>query len=324
MTQALPFTVLELLRSFPSWTLEELALKVDCDRKALLKRLDFLRKLGFVIEHDKKTASSAGGVLTLSDGDTLPPVTLTHDELVACAAALTLATATATHFDASALKKPAMSALWKMRSTGPLIPRQVLPELVKELPFGPASSVIPTVELDRCLECIRTRQTLRFTFTDKNGVISYRHVEPHAVTPGHSDWLLLAFDLVKKQWRTFSVSGMEDLETGVPFTPRPSAKFGVETSPFGVPQLWLHQLHVVIEAPLEEVLVSHPKLAGMLQSGTGDTTVLIAGTNDPQSALMELARLGKPFRVLGSKELAHEAQELIHRLQAAFPDAEAR
>lgn len=320
MTHAPALTVLKQLRSFPSWTVDELALKVGCDRKTLLKHLDLLRKLGFAIEHDKTSAASGGGLVSLHDSDVLPPLSLTDEERVACAAALTIATAAVHQLETPALEDAAFSALNKVRSLRPLIERRVLPELASELPFGPAS-VIPTAELEQCLQGIRRRRTLRFRFTDKNGYTSHRHVEPHAVTPGHGGWLLLAFDLDKHDWRTFSVSGMEQLESGTPFTPRPKATFGVGPAPFGAPPLWLHQLHVVLDAPLEEVLVKHPKLASMLQSGSNDTTVLIAGTNDPQAALMTLARLGMPFRVLGGAELAAEGEALIERIRAAFPAA---
>src|ERR687896_145344 len=71
----------------------------------------------------------------------------------------------------------------------------------------PGSTVDPSV-LTELARLARQHFTLRFDYSDRRETASQRRVEPYRIVNAGPRWYLVAWDLDRRDWRTFRVDRM--------------------------------------------------------------------------------------------------------------------
>jgi hypothetical protein len=176
--------------------------------------VDRLRSLGYPVH---STSGTAGGY-QLGAGATLPPLLLDDDEAVAVALGLR----TSASGGVTGIEEASMRALMKLE--------QVLPPRLRHrvaalhgfiVPMGGRGPTVDAQRLSAIAGACRDQEGIRFSYHNRTGAPSARTVEPHRLVHTGYRWYLVAWDLVRKDWRTFRVDRMEGkLKTSVRFKPR--------------------------------------------------------------------------------------------------------
>ena len=69
---------------------------------------------------------------------------------------------------------------------------------------------------------VRKKEKLRFRYSDNEGRVTERHIEPVRLVHTGRRWYLVAFDLDRDDWRTFRLDRVsEPLATGLRAASRP-------------------------------------------------------------------------------------------------------
>ena len=218
-TSARLLALLSLLQTRRDWSGDLLAERLEVSPRTVRRDVDRLRGLGYPV---RATKGREGGY-RLDAGADLPPLLFDDEQAVAVAVALQTATASVAGVGEAALR-----ALATVRQVMPARLRHRVDALQVTAVTRPASEVRPSVDLEVLLAigaAIRATEVLRFDYhrpTDPPDDGPPRRVEPqHLVTWG-GRWYLVAWDLVRADWRTFRVDRMTPrIPTGPRFTPRP-------------------------------------------------------------------------------------------------------
>lgn len=166
----------------------------------------------------------------------------------------------------------------------------------------------------------RDQEGIRFSYHNRTGAPSARIVEPHRLVHTGYRWYLLAWDLVRKDWRTFRVDRMEGkLKTSTRFKPRKPPEGGfaafVSKSLSQVP--YPYQARVTLEAPVDAVAKRIPPSAGVLEAIDDSSCMLRTGSHSLEGITIHLSLLGVGFRVHEPPELIDYIRQLTERLRAA-------
>lgn len=229
------------------WTAPELAERLEVTTRCIRRDVERLRGLGYVIE----SSPGVGGGYRLAAGTPVPPLILDDEEAVAVAVCLITGAGTTSH----ALDEAAVRALRKLDQTLPARLRPTLRAVQASVSAMPRADVgIDTRLLAALAGAIDTRVRVRFTYSAASGEGSERHVEPHRIVSAGRRWYLLAYDLVRDDWRTFRVDRIGAIDaTTMRFTPRPmpdAAAFVRDSLERFTRPL---EVEVLVEATLEEV-----------------------------------------------------------------------
>jgi len=315
--------LLELLSLFQAqryWSGADLCERLEVTSRTLRRDVDRLRRLGYPVN---STSGTAGGY-QLSAGATVPPLLLDDDEAVAVAVGLrTAASGTVT-----GMEEASMRALSKLQ--------QVLPQRLRSRVTALQSFILPLAgpgfEQEKvdgetlsaiagaCRDCL----TLRFSYRAKDGAGTERNVEPHRLVHTGRRWYLVAWDLLRGNWRTFRVDRIDlrrktGIKTGLRFTPRepPDGDFAayasrsVSYSPFP----W--RAHVILHASAEAAAERVPPGAGTLEALDRERCVLHTGACSLDTLSVYLALMGFEFEVREPPELAERVRLLAGRFTRA-------
>ncbi|GAB3617890.1 YafY family protein [Okibacterium endophyticum] len=163
--------------------------------------IERLRDLGYRVTASK----GAAGGYQLEAGAELPPLLLTDDEAVAMAIGLR---SFATEGIADG-EQTALTALAKLENLLPPELRRRVNALGDHL--RPMRREVPRVEPDLlgmlALAC-RDRERIRFHYVARDGAETDRLIEPYSLVSSARYWFLLAWDVVRDDWRTFRVDRM--------------------------------------------------------------------------------------------------------------------
>ncbi|MPV36616.1 helix-turn-helix transcriptional regulator [Georgenia subflava] len=206
--------LLSLLQSHRFWSGPELADRLAVSERTLRRDIDRLRELGYRVAAQPGTA----GGYQLESGSNLPPLLLDDDEAVAIAVGLR----TAAIQGIGSGEQTSLSALAKIE--------QVLPRNLRRRVAALQAHTIPAVRADAhvaaealaqlALAC-RDHERLRFRYTDRQGQVTSRLVEPHSLVPRDRRWYFVAWDVDRGDWRTFRIDRMSALlGTAVRVAPR--------------------------------------------------------------------------------------------------------
>ncbi|MFI1769383.1 helix-turn-helix transcriptional regulator [Streptomyces sp. NPDC020800] len=209
-------TLLSLLQTRRDWSGDDLAERLDITPRTVRRDIDRLRELGYPI----LTFKGPAGGYRLDAGSHLPPLLFDDEQAVALALALHSAATSTT------IGEDATRALATLRQVMPPRLRHRI-DLLRITPVRPLENDSATpVDPQALLELsnvIHTHAELRFDYGHDHPATGGqpRRTHPHHLIMWRGRWYLLAWDLDRKDWRTFRVDRMHPRSpTGPRFTPR--------------------------------------------------------------------------------------------------------
>jgi predicted DNA-binding transcriptional regulator YafY len=312
-TSARLLRLLSLFQAQRYWSGAELSRRLDVTGRTLRRDVDRLRSLGYPVH---STAGVAGGY-QLGAGATLPPLLLDDDEAVAVALGLrTCASGGVTGIEESSVR-----ALLKLE--------QVLPARLRHRVAAlhgyivPLESRGPSVDaslLSLIAGACREHEGIRFQYQNRTGAPSSRDVEPHRVVYTGYRWYLVAWDLERKDWRTFRIDRIASKpKTSTRFKPRkpPEGDFATFVAKSLSQLPYKFRAKVTLHASVEALAARIPPSAGVLEAINDSSCLLHTGSQSLEGLTIHLLWLGIGFQVHEPAELVTYISALAARLQAA-------
>ena len=312
-TSARLLRLLSLFQAQRYWSGADLSRRLGVTPRTLRRDVDRLRSLGYPVHSSSGTA----GGYQLGAGSTLPPLLLDDDEAVAVALGLR----TSAGGSVAGIEEASVRALLKLE--------QVLPPRLRQRVAAlhgfivPLSRRGPTVDAER-LSAIagacRDHEGIRFLYKDRAGASSTRTVEPHRLVHTGYRWYLAAWDLARKDWRTFRVDRIEGkLKTSTRFKPRkpPVGDFAAYVSKSLASVPYPYQARVTLFAPVEAIAKRVPPSAGVLEAIDRGSCMLHTGSHSLEGLAIHLIWLNVDFHVHEPAELCDQIRRLGERLGRA-------
>src|ERR1700756_3190812 len=259
-TSARLLRLLSLFQAQRYWSGAELSRRLEVTGRTLRRDVDRLRSLGYPVH---STSGIAGGY-QLGAGATLPPLLLDDEEAVAVSLGLrTAASGTVTGIEEASLR-----ALMKLEQVLPSRLRRRVSALHSFIvPLAAARPRVDFKTLSAIAAACRDHQGLRFRYRGRAGEPTSRAVEPHRLVHTGFRWYLVAWDLARRDWRTFRVDRIDSrLSSGLRFTPRqpPDGDFAVYVARSVSYTQYTQRARVTVHAPIATVAQRVPATAGML------------------------------------------------------------
>jgi predicted DNA-binding transcriptional regulator YafY len=310
-TSARLLRLLTLLQTRREWSGAELATRLGVTTRTVRRDVDKLRALDYPV---RATSGTAGGY-QLRPGAELPPLLLDDDEAVAVAISLR----TAAGGGVADIGETALQALVKLE--------QVLPSRLRHRVNAMRVATVDTPGNDVSLEVLtsvamacRDRQRLRFDYVAAYGGEEHqREVEPHQLVTWGKRWYLVAWDVVRDDWRSFRVDRMRPrVPLGARFTPREIP--GEDAAAFvaaRIARMWPFQASVRLPVPADDEKVRELVTYGTIEKIDNGSCRLIIGADSPQSLAFLLSLLEIDFVVESSIELAEALRHVAERFQRA-------
>lgn len=213
MSSARLLKLLSLLQSRREWSGAELAERLEVTTRTVRRDVDRLRSLDYPVHASMGTS---GGGYRLGSGAQLPPLLLDDDEAVAVAVGLRTASGIEN------IGETAVRALLKVEQVLPSAVRHRVAALdISTVPYTGSGPVVDASLLTLVGTACRDRQRLRFSYVGHAGEESERSVEPHRLVTWGRRWYLVAWDVLREDWRTFRLDRMSArTPLGARFTPR--------------------------------------------------------------------------------------------------------
>jgi predicted DNA-binding transcriptional regulator YafY len=307
--------LLALLTSARSWRGEDLAARLGVTTRTVRRDVERLRELGYRVD----AAPGPAGGYVLGPGTDLPPLLLDEEAAVTVAVAL--------HLAASGAVGSAEEAA--VRATSAV--EQVLPARLRRRVAALQSATVslpgggPAVEAGLlgvlALAC-RDGARLRFSYTDRDGTGSRRHVEPYRLVCAGRRWYLVARDLDRDDWRSFRVDRMTDVYARTwHFRPRTAPDAATYVQEGVASRVYRFQARFLVHAPADTVRRQIPASAAVVQRRGSDLCEVLSGADSLDFVLMHVVLLGHDFEVLEPPQLASRCRALAQRLLSAVPPA---
>lgn len=303
-TSARLLRLLSLLQTPKVWPGAELAERLGVSARTIRRDVDRLRDLGYTVH---ATAGAPG--YRLGAGTGVPPLLLDDDEAVAVAVGL----GTAAVSGVAGIEETSMQALLKLEQVLPsrLGHRvRALRSAMVQL-ASPVGGVDPAA-LTTIATAIRDREGVRFDYRARDGAEARRRAEPHRLVGSGRRWYLVAWDIDRRDWRTFRVDRMR-LRTpnGPRFTPREPP--GGDLARYVSEQISTHPYRYhgrfTVHASADFVTARMPPTVATVEPVADDTCLLSAGSNSLDELAVWVGQLGVAFDV-------HEPPELIEHVRA--------
>lgn len=307
-------TLLSLLQARRDWPGGELADRLEVSARTVRRDIERLRQLGYPVE---SLTGPAGGY-TLRAGAAMPPLLVDDDEAIAIAVALR----TAARVAVSGIEETAVRALVKLEQVLPAHLRrrvQALQASTVALPARGGPTADPQTLTALAAAC-RDRERARFAYRGRDGALTRRDVEPHALVSAGQRWYLVAFDPGRGAWRTFRLDRVDGPVA-------PGARFAPRAIPGGDPATYLartlssssarYQATVTYHAPAEEVRRCLPWAADPVEPLDDRTCLLRTSDDDLGWLAVRIALAGVDFEVDGPPELLEHLAMLGRRFTRA-------
>ncbi|MQA97854.1 MAG: WYL domain-containing protein [Streptosporangiales bacterium] len=316
-TSARLLRLLSLLQAHREWGGGELAGRLGVTTRTVRRDVDRLRSLGYPVH---ATPGIAGGY-RLGAGAALPPLLLDDDEAVAVAVALQ----TAAGGGIAGLGETSVRALAKLEQVLPSRLRHRVSGLSGVVALSYSGPTIAPEVLTAAATACRDHQRLRFDYRATTGRTTTRTVEPDRLANAGRRWYLLAWDVDRKDWRTFRMDRIE----GVPslrerFTPREPPAEDMETylSTALSSAPYPYQARVTLHMSKEEASQHVAATVGVLEAIDANTCELRLGANELVALGWIVGSIGAEFEIHEPPELAEHLRALGERLvRAANRDA---
>lgn len=317
-TSSRTLRLLSLLQNHRFWPGAELAERLDVSPRTLRRDVDRLRELGYPVT----AHPGVDGGYQLASGAALPPLVVDDEEAVALAVALRLAaqgpaiqsTVTANPATPEAGAEATVRALAKVTQVMPARLRrrvEAVAAMTESASWNPARSgqtavIDPDVLASTALAC-RDAERLRFGYAAANGERTDRHVEPHRLVALDRRWYLVAYDLLRNDWRSFRLDRVVGVPqpTGARFRPRTlpaadAAEF-VRSNVHAAASGW--RVTVVIQAPASAIEERIGRWATVQEDGPDRCLVTMTPGDNLDWPIMALGMVGADFRVIDPPEL---------------------
>jgi len=312
-TSARLLRLLSLLQVRRDWTSGDLASRLNVTTRTIRSDVDRLRRLGYPVE----ARPGVAGGYRLGAGGTLPPLLLDDEEAVAVAIGLR----TAASGSIAGIEETSLRALAKLQ--------QVLPSRLRHRVSAFRSHALsmpsqgPQVDPDALTviaSACRDYERLQFDYKAHSGAASLRSVEPYRLVNDRQRWYLLAWDVDRRDWRTFRVDRMlPRTPTGPRFTPRslPLDNEIAAQLTRGIGEAtWQYRARVIVHAPAMHVQSRLP-FPVQIESLGPDRCTFQPGSDNPQMLALYLGMLDADFEVADSPELVDALQMFANRYQRA-------
>lgn len=306
--------LLALLHSGRLWPATDLAERLEISPRTLRRDVTTLQELGYPISAGRGT----GGGYSLTGRSALPPLMLSEDEAVAVVLGLSYATARAVDSDIDAT----LSALVKLMEVLPPKVRRRVEALRNITVSSPPGRRRPTSDvrvITTVASAARHSERTLIAYTASDGAQSTREVEPHDLVSREGLLYLVAFDLLRQDWRLFRVDRITEAHpTGDAFAqrqlPNGDASTFLSESLTAARSLYLVRATVDTDATRTGQVLG--EYADIEPSGPDTCDVTIAADQLDWVAF-GLASIGAPFEVHGPKEAKDHLQAWGQRLTEA-------
>lgn len=309
--------LLSLLQTHKYWPGIELAERLGISPRTLRRDIDRLRELGYPVEAQR----GVDGGYQLAAGAALPPLMVDDDEAVA----LVIGLQTAMQGMVEGVAEPSVRALAKVvQVMPPRLRRRVEAIRAMTVPAasgeGPGPGPDPAALTVLALAC-RDSERIRFSYTAADGSRTERHVEPYRLVSLGRRWYLVAFDLLRHDWRSFRIDRLSDPEgDGARFRPRElPTEDAAEFVRAGVGNILKpYRIEALVEAPATDVHRRIGRWATVEEAGPARCRVRMT-TDSLDWPTMALGSLEAEFRVLGPPELVAQIRAWGERFRRAEP-----
>ena len=297
--------LLELLQARPLTTGQEIADRLEIDRRTVRRYVTALQELGIPIEGQR----GVGGGYRMRPGFRLPPLMLTEDEAVAVVLGL---------MAAERLGADVEDAVVKLHRVLPDALRRRVEALEATLAFTEAVPSPAPVRGGSALllaEAIRRRRRLRIRYRTFAGDESDRELSPLGLVVHSGRWYLAAFDHGRDDLRTFRVDRMGQVTLMDEPAADPPDGFDavaeVSRSLARVPWNW--EVEVLLDLTVDGAAQRIPAtLAELVEAEDGTLLRMRVGSLDWMAGV--LAGLDCPFTIRRPEELRESVRGLGERL----------
>ena len=321
-TSSRTLRLLSLLQNHRFWPGAELAERLGVSPRTLRRDVDRLRELGYPVT----AHPGVNGGYQLASGAALPPLVVDDEEAIALAVGLRLATQGAGH---GAIAEAAARALAKVTQVMPARLRrraEAVAAMTESASWdaaraGQTAAIDPNVLASAALAC-RDAERLRFAYGAASGERTERHVEPYRLVALDRRWYLVAYDLLRNDWRSFRINRVIDVPqpTGARFSPRAlpaadAAEF-VRRNITATPSVW--QVEAVVEAPAAAIRERIGRWATIEENGP-DRCLVTMTPDNLDWPVIALGLAGANFQALSPPQLTERISEWGARFTRAVP-----
>jgi len=309
--------LLSLLQARRDWPGGVLAERLEVSARTVRRDVDRLRELGYPV----RAIKGPDGGYRLDAGTELPPLLFDDEQAVAVAVALQTASA-----NVSGIEEGALRALATVRQVMPARLRGRIDAL--QVTTVPTDREPPKVDSSMLIAvggAVRAHEVLRFDYERPHRTGEDRpwepprRVEPHHLATWSGRWYLVAWDLDRKDWRTFRVDRMTPkIPTGPRFSPRelPGGDVATHLQNAFRGRDWPCRGEFVILAPATEVQPWAGRQSVVEALGP-DRTRVITGSWSWERLAAWVSWWEVPVQIVGPDELRDAATRLGERFLAA-------
>lgn len=308
-TSARLLRLLSLLQMRREWSGADLADKLSVTPRTVRRDVDKLRYLGYPVN----ASVGVGGGYQLGAGAEMPPLLLDDEEALAVAFGLQSgATGPVEGIGDSSLR-----ALTKLRQVMPSRLRHRLDALrIDVVPQGPPRSAVDAKVLSAIASVCHIHERLRFDYRTHDGTETRREVEPHRLVRAGARWYLVAWDLMREDWRSFRVDRMTPkTPTGPRFSPRklPTGDAAAFVSQGITRAFGQATARVLLDAPIEQIAPMVDETWGALESVDAGRCVVALRGDSVAGIAGWLTAFGVDFTVQSPPELREECLRQAER-----------
>lgn len=311
-TSARLLRLLSLFQGRRYWPGADLAGRLEVTSRTLRRDVDKLRTLGYPIH----STSGAEGGYQLGAGTEMPPLLLDDEEAVAVALGLRWAATGSVE----GVEEASVRALLKIEQIlPPRLGRRIAALQTVVVSSSGAGATVDARTLSLIAGACREGEMLSFRYRDNAGAASTRSVEPHRVVNTSRRWYLVAWDTVRKDWRTFRVDRMERCvaAAGVRFAPRnpPARDLAAYVTRSGANARCRARLKLFAAA--STIAERLPPCIGLVEPIDENSCFFETGASTYESLAMHLSLVGADFEIIEPVELVEEVRRLAERYRRA-------
>jgi predicted DNA-binding transcriptional regulator YafY len=305
--------LLSLLQTHRYWSGAGLAEQLEVSPRTLRRDVDRLRDLGYPVEAHR----GVDGGYQLAAGAALPPLAVDDDEAVALAIGLQAAAQGAV----AGIEESSIRALTKIvQIMPPRLRRRV--DALNAVTVPAVWDTGPTVDarvLTTVAQACRDEERMKFSYTGRSGERTERHVEPHRLVSLGRRWYLVAYDMIRHDWRSFRIDRLDDpRSTGARFRPRDlpaedAAAFvraGIENLPA------VHTIEALVHAPAARVRTALGRW-GTVEEIDDERSRLRMTVDTLDWPTLALGSVGAEFEIVGPPEFVEHIREWADRFDRA-------